>query len=125
MSKSPNQKMKLLYLMRIFLEQTDEEHSLTLREIEEELAKYGVSAERKALYNDFRVCGPSGSTFKPAACGPTAITPPDVSSDRPNSSCWRTPSRHRASSLRTWATSSSPRLKAWAAGTRPGGCGAA
>lgn len=55
MPKSPNQKMKLLCLMRIFLEQTDEEHSLTLREIEEELAKYGVSAERKALYHDFRI----------------------------------------------------------------------
>ncbi|MDF2821886.1 MAG: hypothetical protein K0R15_2334 [Clostridiales bacterium] len=33
MSKSPNQKLKLLYLMRILLDKTDEEHSITMSEI--------------------------------------------------------------------------------------------
>lgn len=52
MSKSPNQKLKLLYLMKILLERTDETHSITMPEIIEALAAYGVSAERKSIYND-------------------------------------------------------------------------
>ena len=53
MAKSTNQKLKLLYLMRILLEKTDEEHGLRLGEIIDELAKYDVDAERKSLYSDF------------------------------------------------------------------------
>ena len=53
MAKGTNQKLKLLYLMKILLEKTDEEHGLTLPEILSELEKYGVEAERKSLYTDF------------------------------------------------------------------------
>ena len=52
MAKSANQKLKILYLMKIFLEKTDSEHGLTLAEISELLAEYGISAERKSLYDD-------------------------------------------------------------------------
>lgn len=52
MPKMPNQKLKLLYLMKIFLEKTDESHPITLAELSEELGKYGISAERKSLYDD-------------------------------------------------------------------------
>ena len=52
MSKSSNQKLKLMYLMKLLLERTDETHSLTMPEIIEALEAYGVSAERKSLYND-------------------------------------------------------------------------
>lgn len=52
MSKLPNQKLKLLFLMKILLERTDETHSITMPEIIEALAAYGVSAERKSIYND-------------------------------------------------------------------------
>lgn len=52
MPKSPNQKLKILYLMRILLEETDESHSLTINEIIAKLNEYGVSAERKTLYDD-------------------------------------------------------------------------
>ncbi len=52
MAKSSNQKLKILYLMKIFLEKTDCEHSLTLAEIIEELSKHEISAERKSLYDD-------------------------------------------------------------------------
>ncbi|MGI5824438.1 MAG: helix-turn-helix transcriptional regulator [Bacillota bacterium] len=52
MSKNPRQKLKLIYLMKIFMEKTDGEHSLTMKEIIEELAKYGISAERKSIYDD-------------------------------------------------------------------------
>ena len=38
--------------MKILLERTDETHSITMPEIIEALAAYGVSAERKSIYND-------------------------------------------------------------------------
>ena len=53
MSKGANQKLKLLYLTKIFREQTDEEHMLTIAEIIEKLSAYDVSADRKTLYTDF------------------------------------------------------------------------
>lgn len=52
MPKSSNQKLKLPYLMKIMLEQTDEEHPITVPQIIEELAKYDISAERKSVYSD-------------------------------------------------------------------------
>ncbi len=55
MAKNPMQKQKLLYLMKIMLEKTDETHGLTTEEIKKELARYGISAERKSLYDDLRV----------------------------------------------------------------------
>ncbi len=53
MAKHSNQKPKLLYLSKILLEQTDEQHAMLLSEIISELEKYGVSAGRKSLYDDF------------------------------------------------------------------------
>ncbi len=50
--KLSNQKLKILYLMKILLEKTDEEHTLTVKEIIEELDKLGISAERKTIYDD-------------------------------------------------------------------------
>ena len=47
-----NQKLKILYLMKILLEKTDETHSITMREILESLEAYGVIAERKSIYSD-------------------------------------------------------------------------
>lgn len=52
MAKSSNQKLKLIYLMKIMLERTDETHSITMSEIIDALAAYGVSAERKSIYSD-------------------------------------------------------------------------
>lgn len=55
MAKSANQKIKILYLLKILQERTDEEHGLTLEEISAALAEYGVEAERKTLYDDLEV----------------------------------------------------------------------
>ncbi len=55
MPKGPNQKAKLLYLMRILSERTDEEHPMTLAQITEALEEYSISAERKSLYDDIEV----------------------------------------------------------------------
>lgn len=38
--------------MKIMLEKTDDEHSLTMPQIMEELEKYDVTAERKSIYTD-------------------------------------------------------------------------
>jgi len=54
MAKGTNQKMKLTYLMKIMLEKTDDEHSLTMSQIVKELEKYDVTAERKSIYADFQ-----------------------------------------------------------------------
>ncbi len=51
--RGEHQKLKLLYLTKIFQEETDEEHTLTMAEIIEKLAHYGVNADRKTLYLDF------------------------------------------------------------------------
>ena len=50
MPKGANQKFKLYYLMKIMLEKTDDEHSITMPEILTELERYQVSAERKSIY---------------------------------------------------------------------------
>lgn len=50
--KSTSQKLKILCLMKIFLEKTDEEHPLTVPQLITELARYDISAERKSIYDD-------------------------------------------------------------------------
>lgn len=52
MPKGKNQKLKLYYLKKILLELTDDEHSLSMQEILEELEKYGVTTQRKTIYDD-------------------------------------------------------------------------
>lgn len=52
MPKGTNQKLKLYYLSRIMTEKTDDEHVLTMPEIQRHLEEYGVTADRKTLYDD-------------------------------------------------------------------------
>ena len=52
MPKSANQKLKILYLMKFLLEQTDEEHGLSVSEMISQLQTYGIRAERKSIYDD-------------------------------------------------------------------------
>lgn len=52
MPKSTNQKLKLLYILKILSEQTDEEHYISTGDLIEELAKYDIKAERKSIYDD-------------------------------------------------------------------------
>ena len=52
MSKSSNQKTKLLHLARMLLRQTDEDHPLTVPQIIEGLARQDIKAERKSIYDD-------------------------------------------------------------------------
>ncbi|MCR5391030.1 MAG: WYL domain-containing protein [Lachnospiraceae bacterium] len=52
MPKGTKQKFKLYYLARIMTEKTDDEHMITMPEIKQELEAYGVTADRKSLYDD-------------------------------------------------------------------------
>lgn len=50
--KHPNQRLKILYLYNILLQYTDEKHSITMPDIIRKLELYGITAARKALYED-------------------------------------------------------------------------
>lgn len=52
MPRSENQKLKLLYLAKILLYETDDEHPLTMRKILAELKKNDITAERRSIYGD-------------------------------------------------------------------------
>ena len=54
MPKGKNQKFKLYRLAQIMLENTDEDHYITMPEIKEKLEEYEVTADRKSLYNDLK-----------------------------------------------------------------------
>lgn len=51
--KGEHQKLKMLYLMQIFMQDTDDSHGLTVAEIITKLSAKGVNADRKTLYRDF------------------------------------------------------------------------
>lgn len=52
MAKYSNQKLKLLYIMKYLLEETDEEHSVTTTDIVEMLERNEIKAERKSVYEN-------------------------------------------------------------------------
>ena len=52
MPKNPKQKLKLMYIMKLFLEKTDEEYGVTVADIIDYLSDYGIEAERKSIYSD-------------------------------------------------------------------------
>ena len=54
MPKGTNQKFKLYRLAQILLENTDEEHYITMPEIMAALGKYEITADRKSIYIDLR-----------------------------------------------------------------------
>ena len=61
MASSMNQRSKLLYLMKILFEKTDEQHPMTIAEIITALAAYDIQAERKSIYTDL---GPYAVCFR-------------------------------------------------------------
>lgn len=52
MAKSYNQKIKLLFLMDLFMQRTDLEHTISMKEIISELEKNDISGARKSIYSD-------------------------------------------------------------------------
>ena len=60
MSRSAEQKVKLLVLYDLLEKKTDEEHPMTTNDIVEELAKLGITATRQTLYGDIEVLNSFG-----------------------------------------------------------------
>ena len=52
MAKTVHYKRKLPILARLLLERSDEEHPISRQEMQEELERWGLTAERKTLYDD-------------------------------------------------------------------------
>lgn len=52
MSKTANCKRKLPILAKLLLERSDEDHPISRQDMQDELARWGLSAERKSLYDD-------------------------------------------------------------------------
>lgn len=55
MSKSSNNKFKMITLMNILLEMTDEEHGIKMRQIKDSLERNGISAGKNMIYKDIRL----------------------------------------------------------------------
>lgn len=54
MAKNPKQKQKLLYVLKYFMENTDENHGVTVADIIAYLDSFSISAERKSIYDDIK-----------------------------------------------------------------------
>ena len=52
MPKGKKQKLKLYYLANIMRKKTDDEHGITIKEMQMYLAKHECTADRKSLYDD-------------------------------------------------------------------------
>ncbi len=55
MSKSPNQKLKLLYILDYLKQHTDDNHGVTMADIVRALENNGIAAERKSIYDDINL----------------------------------------------------------------------
>ena len=63
MAKSSRQKQKLLRIMQMLIEETDENHGITVSQIIDKLQEMGISAERKSVYDDLEVLEQFGNSF--------------------------------------------------------------
>lgn len=45
-------KLRILYIMKILLEKTDEKHAMSAADIDRSLGEYGLSADRRTVYSD-------------------------------------------------------------------------
>ena len=52
MARGDNQKLKILYIMRLLTERSDEQHPISMSEIIKYLEDNDISAERKSIYSD-------------------------------------------------------------------------
>ena len=52
MTESSSKKLKILHILKMLLEETDDSHGLTTPQIIERLAGEGIEAERKSIYSD-------------------------------------------------------------------------
>ena len=82
MARSPNQKLKLLYLCRYLLRASDQDHPVTVAQMIEYLERQDISAERKSIYDDMEALRLFGLDVQTVRTGSS----PDISSGNGNSS---------------------------------------
>ncbi len=70
MARSPNQKLKLLYLCRYLLRRSDEDHPVTVAQMIDYLARQDISAERKSIYDDMESLRLFGLDVQAVRMGP-------------------------------------------------------
>lgn len=69
MPKKANQKLKLLYLYKIMMENTSEDHGMSIQELKDELMKHDVEANRQVFYEDFKALKEFGAEVKKIGSG--------------------------------------------------------
>lgn len=65
MAKSEKQKLKLLYIMQYLMQNSDENHPVSVAQIIDELEKHEISAERKSIYSDLEALRDFGLDIVP------------------------------------------------------------
>lgn len=60
MANQPNSKLKLLFILQILQERTDDKHGISTQELIEALTKRGIDAARKSIYRDIEVLRDAG-----------------------------------------------------------------
>lgn len=60
MAKTLQQQQKLLRLQQIFMQETDENHGLTMEQILSRLQSFGIQAERKSIYENIETLNACG-----------------------------------------------------------------
>ena len=60
MANKANQKLKLLYILEMLRQKTDENHPISTKDIIAELARHDIEAERKSIYRDIEILQEAG-----------------------------------------------------------------
>ena len=71
MARGERQKEKLLRVLEILMRHTDDERGVTVAQIISMLGEYGITAERKSIYDDFAVLGDMGFAVEKLPTRPT------------------------------------------------------
>ena len=71
MARGERQKEKLLRVLEILMRHTDDERGVTVAQIISMLGEYGITAERKSIYDDFAVLGDIGFAVEKLPTRPT------------------------------------------------------
>ncbi len=74
MPKNPKQKYKLLYVMRLLYEETDERNGLTVADMISALGDMGIEAERKGIYSDIETLSDYGMDIEKRKGAGGAVT---------------------------------------------------
>ena len=74
MARAEKQKHKLIRLLQILNDRTDENNGITMNEIISALEEYGVKAERKSIYDDFLTLEEMGFDVDKLPTRPTSYT---------------------------------------------------